>query len=158
VSNKHWMYLWPSITLRLVFALAPVIVIAWALSAAGGFRDAGAQIFWIVAGIWMVYWFVRMALMWYAYHNDLWVITTQRIVDSFKPNPFNIRLSTADLVNVQDMTVHRSGILRTIFDYGDIVCQTAASNQDFRLVGIPKPREVQVIVDRERDRERLRYT
>lgn len=157
ISRRHWLYLWPSIALRLVFALVPIGALAWALSAIGGLDGTGARVFWFVAAIWALYWLVRIALTWYAYHNDLWVITNQRIVDSFRPNPFNIRLSTADLVNVQDMTVHRSGIMRTIFDYGDIVCQTAASNQDFRLVGIPEPREVQVIVDRERDRERLRY-
>jgi hypothetical protein len=54
------------------------------------------------------------------------------------------------------MTVHRSGILRTVFDYGDILCQTAAEGQDFRMTGIPNPRSVQAMVDRERDRERLR--
>ena len=158
ISRRHWLYLWPSIALRLLYALLPVGVIAFGLSAAGGFEGAGEKVFLVVTLVWLLYWAVRLFLMYYAYHNDLWVITNQRIVDCFRPNPFNMRLSTADLVNVQDMTVHRSGLLRTVFDFGDIVCQTAADNQDFRLVGIPRPREVQALVDRERDRERLRYT
>jgi hypothetical protein len=65
-------------------------------------------------------------------------------------------MSTADLVSVLDMTVERNGILRTMFNYGDIVCQTAAEIQEFRMAGIPRPQEVQLLVDKERDRERTR--
>ncbi len=46
------------------------------------------------------------------------------------------------------MTIERSGLLRTLLDYGDIVCQTAAELQEFRLQGIPNPREIQALVDR----------
>ncbi|MEX0750946.1 MAG: PH domain-containing protein, partial [Dehalococcoidia bacterium] len=66
-------------------------------------------------------------------------------------------LSTADLVNVQDMTVERSGLLQTTLNYGDIICQTASTSAgDFVLSGIPRPQEVQLLVDKERDRERTR--
>ena len=115
-----------------------------------------ARVFWIASAVWMLYWAVRMLLNWYRYHNDIWVVTNQRLIDSTRPTPFNLKLSTADLVNVQDMTVEREGVLPTMLDYGDIVCQTAADMQEFRLPGIPKPREVQLLVDRERDRERTR--
>jgi hypothetical protein len=54
------------------------------------------------------------------------------------------------------MTVLREGIFRTLFNYGDIVCQTAADIQEFRLVAIPRPQDVQLLVDKERDRERTR--
>jgi hypothetical protein len=97
-----------------------------------------------------------MFLNWYRYNNDIWVITNQRLVDSTKTNPFSLKTSTADLVNVQDMTVERSGIFRTMFNYGDIVCQTAADIQEFRMTSIPRPQEVQLLVDKERDRERMR--
>ena len=99
---------------------------------------------------------MRAFLAWYRYHNDIWVVTNQRLVDSFKRHPFSLRISTADLINIQDMTIERSGVLRTLMDYGNIVCQTAAEQQDFRLIGIPDPRATQALVDRERDRERLR--
>jgi hypothetical protein len=156
VCRRHWLYLWPMVLLYLAFALVPVLGVALVLSAAGGFEGTGARIFWVVSALWLIFWCVRIFLVWYTYKHDLWVVTNQRLIDSRKSNPFNLRVSSADLVNVQDMTVVRAGILRTIFDYGDIVCQTAADNQDFLLRGIPDPRAVQALVDRERDRERQR--
>lgn len=154
--RKHWLYLWPRAVLMVLFALVPVSLIAFALSWAGQYDGIVAKIFWIVAAVWMLYWFARILLNWYRYHNDIWVITNQRIVDSLKTTPFSHRLSTADLVNVQDMTVERNGILHTMFNYGNIICQTAATGGDFTLVGIPRPDEVQLLVDKERDRERMR--
>jgi hypothetical protein len=131
-------------------------LIAAALSASGAYEGIAARIFWVAAGIYIVYWLVRMFLAWYQYHHDGWVITNQRIVDYLKRHPFSLRISSADLVNVQDMQVERIGVLPTLLDFGDIVCQTAAEQQQFRLSGIPNPRDVQALVDRERDRERAR--
>jgi hypothetical protein len=113
-------------------------------------------VFWIAALVYVAYWAIRGLLAWYRYHNDIWVITNQRIIDSTKTNPFSLKMSTADLVNVQDMTVERDGVFRTMFNFGDIVCQTAAELQEFRMAGIPRPQEIQLLVDKERDRERQR--
>jgi hypothetical protein len=44
-----------------------------------------------------------------------------------------------------------------MFGFGDIVCKTAGSSDAFRLRGIPQPQDVQLLIDKERDRERMRY-
>jgi hypothetical protein len=157
IRRRHWLFLWPRMAVMLVFAIALPAVLAWLMSETGAFEGVGQTVFWIAAGLYLVYWGIRIFLAWYQYHNDVWVITNQRLVDSRKGNPFNLQLSTADLVNVQDITVQRSGILRTVFDFGDIICQTASERQQFTLSGIPDPRSAQALIDRERDRERLRY-
>jgi hypothetical protein len=43
-----------------------------------------------------------------------------------------------------------------MLDYGDVVCQTAGTSADFMIGGVPDPRAIQALVDRERDRERMR--
>ena len=79
------------------------------------------------------------------------------VIDARRKHPFNLEVSSADLVNVTDISVQRSGILRTMLDYGDIICQTAGTGEHtFKLGGLPHPREVQMLIDKERDRERLR--
>jgi hypothetical protein len=155
VYRRHWIYLWPNLLLLLLIAIVPTVIVYVILSELGAYEGIGALIFRVVAGLYLLWSAVRIFLAWYRYHNDIWVVTNQRLIDSFRRHPFSLRVSTADLVNVQDMTVHRDGLLRTMLDYGDIVCQTAAENQDFLLSGIPDPREAQSLVDRERDRERL---
>lgn len=158
VCRRHWIFLWPRTVFYTLIALVPLGIVVWLLRAVDAFDEGIVRtIVVIAAAIWLLYWAVKIFLEWYRYNNDLWVITNQRLVDSYKSNPFNHRLSTADLVNVQDMTVERSGILQTTLNYGDVVCQTAGGERrDFRLSGIPRPQDVQLFVDRERDRERMR--
>ncbi|HWO74107.1 MAG TPA: hypothetical protein VNN21_11190 [Dehalococcoidia bacterium] len=156
LCRRHWIYLWPTILAQALIGLVPVAALGILLLEIDAYEGLAAQAYWAVSVLWALYWAARMFLSWYRYQNDIWAITNQRIVDSYKRHPFSLRISTADLVNVQDMSIEREGILRTLLDFGDIVCQTAAEGQDFRLSGIPDPRAVQALVDRERDRERFR--
>jgi hypothetical protein len=153
VARRHWLYLWPKVGLIALIGLVPVIVLRVLLDWVD--VDLG-KFFWLLAAVWLLFWAVRAYLEWYRYHNDVWVITNQRLVDAYKANPFNLRVASADLVNIQDMSVERHGILATVLDYGDVLCQTAGANESFCLSGVPNPRELQARLDRERDRERLR--
>ena len=154
--RKHWIFLWPKIGFLVLVGIIPVLVIRWLLDQIGILDDIESG-FLIVAALWLLFWLVRILLTWYRYLHDFWVITSQRLVDVRRLHPFDLTVNTADLVNVQDMSVARKGVLATMLDFGDIHCQTAsADGQDFKLAGIPNPRETQILVDRERDRERLR--
>ena len=158
VNRRHWIFLWPRSILMLLIAIVPPIIISLVMDRTDTYDGIAAKIFWVVVAIWLIYWAVRIFLNWYRYNNDTWVITNQRIVDSYKAHPLNHRLSTADLVNIQDMTVERSGLFGTMLNFGDVVCETASAGgqREFRLAGIPHPQDVQLLVDRERDRERTR--
>jgi hypothetical protein len=152
--RRHWIHLWPKTILFAIYAIVPPLIISLLMARFWDYEGLQARVFWVLAALWLLYWAVRIFLNWYRYHNDIWVITNQRIVDSIKSHPFSHRLATADLVNVQDMTVQRRGVLQTLLNYGDIVCETASERGDFVLAGIPRPQDVQLLVDRERDRER----
>ena len=154
IIRRHWLYLWPSIALQVALGVAPLIAAAILLSVLD-LEGIVATVVWAVAGAHLAYRALLTFLTWYRYHNDIWVVTNQRIIDSYKRHPFSLRIATADLSNVQDMTVERHGMLRTMLNYGDILCQTASEVPDFRLAGVPDPMAVQALVDRERDRERL---
>jgi hypothetical protein len=154
--HRHWIYLWPLILGHVIAAIVPVVLLALLLNELGGLDGTVGLVFWLLAALYVLYWAVRLLLTWYRYRNDIWVITNQRLIDSYRRHPFDLRISTADLVNVQDMAVQRNGILQTMLDYGNIVCQTASEMQDFKLTGVPHPRSTQALVDRERDRERMR--
>ena len=156
VCRRHWIYLWPNIILHLVLAIVPIAALYFLLDAVDALDGIVSTVFLIVAAVYLLYWVVRLALDLYHYFNDLWVITNQRLIDSYRRHPFDMTISTADLVNVQDMSVARTGVLRTMLDYGDVICQTASIDQDFMISGVPNPRSVQALVDRERDRERMR--
>jgi hypothetical protein len=154
LARKHWWYLWPLSILWVLFAIVPVIAGTIILDIIGILGDLG-MIWWGIAILWVVYWAIRLLLNWYRYHNDLWLVTNQRIVDSFKKHPWNLRVATADLVNIQDMSVVKNGPIESLLNFGDVVCETAgAEHKPFLISGVPRPEQVQLLIDRERDRMR----
>jgi hypothetical protein len=156
VVRRHWWFLWPFTIWLVIVAFAPVSAAVWFFDAIGIMDNLG-WFFWVPALLWIGYWGIRALFNWYRYQNDIWVITNQRIVDVFRSNPFNKRVVTADLVNIQDMRVERHGLIATTLGFGTVVCSTAAGLAGtFEIVGIPHAEEVQLLMDKERDRERMR--
>lgn len=153
--RRHWWFLWPRTILYVLVAIVPVIL-AYVLLDAIGIQDDLGVFFWLIALVWVGWWTVRALFNWYRYAHDIWIVTNQRLIDSFKAHPFSHRLSTADLINVQDIAVSKVGLIATMLNFGDVICETAGSNQQFRIIGIPHPEAMQLIIDKERDRERNR--
>jgi hypothetical protein len=154
--RRHWWFLWPYTLWLVIVAFAPVAVLAGAFDAIGILDDLG-WFFWIPAVLWIAYWGVRALFNWYRYQHDIWVVTNQRLIDVFRSNPLNKRIVTADLVNIQDMRVERRGVTATVLGYSDLLCSTAGTQGDtLNISGVPNAEELQLLIDRERDRERMR--
>jgi len=75
-------------------------------------------------------------LKWY---YNLYIITDERIIDhDFLPYSGS-KISEANLVNIEDVSQSQKGILRNMFNYGDLTVQTAAEKMQFTIVNVPNP-------------------
>ncbi|MBI5947633.1 MAG: hypothetical protein HY875_05820 [Chloroflexi bacterium] len=152
--RRHWLYVYPKLVgMALVAVLGPVLL-ALVVSKTAGMDGTAAKVVWVIIAAWAVYWAVRMYFTWFRYHYDIWVVTNQRIVDSIRRHWFHHQMASADLVDVEDIRVHKEGVLPTMFNFGDVRCQTAAEQPNFILAGIPRPADVLGVVDRHRDAAR----
>lgn len=151
VVRRHPVFFFTKLGIAAVGGIIPVaVLLVLATSASGlisGLSLAGA-------GLWAFGWLVYSALLWYRYQNDLWIVTNQRLVDSLKRTPFNHRLASTDLINVEDMSVEKNGVLATMFNFGNLRCQTAGVEDNFILNGIPEPSKMLSVVDSARDEAR----
>ena len=78
----------------------------------------------------------------YAYWNDTWFITNQRLIDSARNHPFHHSLKTISLEKVQDVSVSVDGLLPTLLGFGDVRCRTASTDSSFIFGGVPEPSKV----------------
>lgn len=154
VLRRHWVHLYPRLTLAVLAAVVPPLALWWAANAAGDPSGAVRLVLLAVCVAWLVAWLVRAYLLWYRYENDVWILTDQRLVDSLKRHWFHHRMSSVDLIDIEDVSVIREGLLRTMFDFGDVQVQTAAQQANFILSAIPKPGVVLTTVDAARDTAR----
>ena len=70
------------------------------------------------------------------------IITDERIVDIDFHNLIYKEVSDCKIDNIQDVTYKMGGVVRTIFDYGDVYIQTAAEVPAFEFLAVPKPSKV----------------
>ena len=117
----------------------------------------GSAIFW---SIYLLYFFVIWTVMFYEwtdYYLDVWIITNERIINIEQQGLFSRIISEQRLFRIQDVTSEVTGVLPTIFKYGNVYVQTAAEKERFSFEQIPDPNGVRDIIIKlaEVDRERM---
>ncbi len=152
--KRHPVHLWGRLALIII-----IVALILALWLSFGMNQTGflgtfmniLAIGSVVIGVIMAY------VYWYRYNNDLWLITSQRLVDSTKSTPFAHDLLTADLLNLQDINIRQRGIAQTVFQFGDVRCQTAsAASSTFEFLGVKDPQEVLDQIEKARSQARDR--
>lgn len=151
--RRHWFFLVMPLVAALIAMLLPPAVLVAIVVRTGGPKLLDAVLL-IVSLVYAVALGLRAYFVWYAWAHDVWVITNQRLVDGQKPDWFHEKVSTADLVQVQDVGLDRTGLLATLLRFGDLRVQTAAEIEQFILRKIPRPQEVLAVLDRTRDAAR----
>ena len=76
------------------------------------------------------------------YYLDTWIITTERIVNIEQKGLFERTAAELDLVSVQDATAEVRGFLETIFEYGDVLIQTAGEQERFHFINVNHPEQI----------------
>lgn len=74
------------------------------------------------------------------------VLTNETVFDVDFTNLIYREISEADLDHIQDVTVRMGGVIRTMFDYGDVYIQTAGEVPRIEFEAIPHPDRVSKIL------------
>lgn len=152
--RRHWLYFWSKIAIAALAGLIPIAAVTIIVAKLSGLDGLAGKAVLAFDVLWGAYWLIRGYFTWYRYNRDIWVVTDQRLLDSMKRHWFHHRMASADLVDVEDMAVVREGLLQTVFNFGDVRCQTAGEQANFILAGIPGPAKVLGVVDAARDAAR----
>jgi hypothetical protein len=74
------------------------------------------------------------------------IVTDERIIDVDFVNLVYREITDADIEQIQDVTVEMGGTIRTLFNYGDLLIQTASEMPKTRFEAIPHPDQVAKIL------------
>jgi hypothetical protein len=149
VTRRHWIFFVPRFIGYALAGVVPVVALLVGLNAARQLAGTGLRVALIASAVWLLFWLFRIALLKYRYDRDLWIVTDQRVVDSVQRSPFDFHMSTTDLVRIQDTSVAIDGVLQRVLDYGNLQCQTAGEAMHFTFRGVPNPKQIAAIVERE---------
>jgi len=76
------------------------------------------------------------------YYLDLWIITSERIIDIQQYGFFSRVIAEQRLYRIQDVASETHGFWATIFRYGEVYVQTAGEKQRFTFYQIPNPDDI----------------
>ncbi len=80
------------------------------------------------------------------YYLDIWIITSQRIIDIQQQGFFSRIISEQKLFRIQDVTSEVYGFVPTILKFGNVHVQTAGTKERFFFRQVPNPDEVRDII------------
>lgn len=73
---------------------------------------------------------------------NIYIVTSERIVDIDFIHILYKEFSEARLVNIQDITYNTGGIFESFFNYGNVLIQTAGTQPNFDFLSVPRPDNV----------------
>jgi len=76
------------------------------------------------------------------YYLDVYLVTSDRVLDVSQKGMFSRTVSELDLARVQDVTSEIKGVLRSLLNFGNVYIQTAAEKERFIFEDVKRPDEI----------------
>lgn len=135
--RKHWITNVPWIFLGIIMVLTPFFVSSLSI-----FDSVPNNFMFIFILIWYLITIAYLLESFLTWFFNVYIVTDERIIDVDFHNLIYKEVSDANIDKIQDVTYKMGGVIRTIFNYGDIVLQTASEIPNFEFEAVPKPNKV----------------
>lgn len=141
--RQHWAINLPWLINLLIGLAFPFVAIA-IISALPG-NDELFPFSYLICG-WVAWYIVLSTYMFMKFlkwYFNVYIITSDRILDLDFYGLLNHKISEASLSNIEDVSSGHFGLWQNLFDFGTVKIQTAAETAEFRFDNVPKPGYVQ---------------
>jgi hypothetical protein len=97
-------------------------------------------VFWYLA---LFGYLLTVFIQWYF---NIFIVTNHRIIDIDFLFLLYKKFAEAKIEKIQDVSFRTGGIMATMFNYGDVLIQTASEMPNFVFEKVPRPSEVVHVV------------
>ena len=91
--------------------------------------------------------FAYMFVKYLSWFYNISLVTTQRIIDIDFSSLVYENVAATKLTQLEDVSYSQIGIIRSIFDYGDVTLQTAGTVSGFDFLAVPHPEKIIKIIN-----------
>lgn len=140
VIHRHWFDILRHflVFFVLISALVGGVMVFPLFSSEAGMAGGGVAFFFVGSFLTLLIW-IYMFLIWIDYYFDIWIVTSERIINIEQKGLFVRHVSELKLQNIQDVTTEVEGLIPTVLNYGDVHIQTAAEQERFIFRNVPDP-------------------
>ncbi|MFH0830810.1 MAG: PH domain-containing protein [Parcubacteria group bacterium] len=144
-TRRHWIQFLASF-LFVILIVAAYIGAAYLVVRYAPFdfsRGSARLVLVAVSGILLLMAWLFLYVKFIDYYLDVWILTSERIVQIKQRSLFNRQITELDLSSIQDVQSKVKGILATFLGYGTIFVQTAGTTELLQFDYIPRPYEAE---------------
>lgn len=145
ILHKHWIALLGKFVAVIFFALAIPALFVYVqnlfeldLGYLGQFELFSLAIYLMVITL-------LFFIFWNDYYLDMWIVTSERIIDINQLGLFKREITEFRLDKVQDITIEIPNITATFLKYGNLVLETAGEST-FTIKQIPNIHEAKNLI------------
>ncbi len=99
----------------------------------------------VAIGLWLVIVPSLLGYAWYVWHQNTYVLTSERLIDINQPHPLRRAVAEIPMEIVQDVTYEVSGPIGLALNFGSVIVQTA-SYTEVTMTMMTDPQVVQQAV------------
>lgn len=77
----------------------------------------------------------------------VFIITDERVIDIDFPNLLYRSIAQTRIDKIQNVSLHTEGYIRSLFDYGDVLVQSAEAVPQINFRAVPNPERVAEVLD-----------
>jgi len=141
--RKHWFFWLTEIFLSIIFALLPIIIFLVFGFLGLIFDIYSVTVFLFLYSLWVLFVWIVLFVFWTNQYLDSWTITNHKIYTIEQHGLFKREISVIHYENIQDITYGVSGLIQSIFNFGNLYVQTAGARTKFEIKGIKDPSLIQ---------------
>lgn len=141
-ARKHWLLFAAELLPYAILAIIP-FAIPNALTLVPGLTPyavlLSGKVGHVFIGVWLLLVWTSAWGVFTRYFLNVWILTNARIVEVKQRHFFARQVSSLLLSRVQDVTIDVEGVLPSLLQIGEIQVQSAGTNVEFVMHGIPRP-------------------
>lgn len=142
VSRKHWIAYFTQVLIALVVPIVPLLLTLFGSEWVG--KTSTCLGLFIASVVISINILVTVLVQWY---YNVSIITDRRIVSLNVVSIFHHSYTEILWRKIQDVSHDSIGVLSSVLDIGNVYLDTAGEGVDLTLRYVPKPRDVQDVID-----------
>jgi uncharacterized membrane protein YdbT with pleckstrin-like domain len=146
VIRKHWFVLARTVAIFIFLLLLPPLILTILPMVTSDLDPALVlPLTNLFLALYIMVLLIFLFLLWMDYYLDMWIITSERIIDVEQKGLFNRHVAEIPLQHVQDVTLEVKGIIETFLKFGTIRIQTAGE-REFKIEFVPNLYEAKDLI------------
>lgn len=140
VVHRHWF----NIIIQLIPAFVMLVImisgfILYPSMFSGFATDSMRIVFFFANSLFLLLMWIYCFVIWFDYYLDIWIMTTERIVNVEQKGLFSRQVSELKYRMIQDVSTDVHGFFPTLLNFGDVTVQTAAELSRFKFQSVGNP-------------------